>query len=180
MAVAARLNRAEKLGDRILKVDHAGEHGAVNIYRGQIHACRWRAPSLVAQLHDNRTHEEMHRNIFDLELTNRSVRRCRSYHLCGLGGYVLGLITGLIGPNAIAATTVAVERVVLGHLQEQLAALQGSDPMACETISSIIEDEQSHHDRAALQMQAGKLWSQILLPVVGGCTEVVIWLGMNL
>ena len=48
----------------------------------------------------------------------RGKPRCRSYHLCGVGGWMLGLITGLLGRQAIAATTVAVENVVLGHLQQ--------------------------------------------------------------
>lgn len=179
-AVSVRLNRAERLGDRILKVDHAGEHGATNIYRAQIAVCRWRAPALVADLDDNRRHEERHRAIFAEALRERSVRRCRSYHLCGVGGYCLGLITALMGPAAVAATTVAVEDVVLRHLGEQLASLRDSDPFAVRTIGSILEDEQSHRDGAASQIKAGAFWPRLIKPIVGIATETVIWLGMHL
>jgi 3-demethoxyubiquinol 3-hydroxylase len=68
----ARRNAGETLGDRILKVDHAGEHGAVNIYRGQIFVSRWRAPAIVAGLHEFRRHEERHRALFADELARRA------------------------------------------------------------------------------------------------------------
>jgi demethoxyubiquinone hydroxylase (CLK1/Coq7/Cat5 family) len=40
--------------DRILKVNHAGEHGAVNIYRGQRLACCWRDAALKRELEEFR------------------------------------------------------------------------------------------------------------------------------
>ena len=180
VAVAARLNRAERLGDRILKVDHAGEHGAVNIYRAQIAMCRWRAPNLVRGLENNLHHEERHRTIFAQALSERAVRRCRSYHLCGFGGYALGLITGVMGHSAVAATTVAVEDVVLRHLHAQLDSLHNSDEAAWRTIHSIVEDEQAHRDGAANQLSADTIWPRVLKPLVGVTTEMVIWLGMHL
>jgi len=97
------------LGDRIIKVNHAGEHGAINIYSGQILMARITAPSLLEQLVEFRSEEEKHRAIFLAESQRRGRPRYRSYWLCGIGGYLLGLITGLFGRRAIAATTVAVE-----------------------------------------------------------------------
>src|SRR5882672_10449042 len=120
MELIARLDPGESLGDRVLKVNHAGEHGAVNIYRGQALACRLRAPSLISSLREFQGHEEGHRALFWAELQRRGRRRCRSYHICGVGGFFLGAITGVLGPSAVAATTVAVERVVLRHLESQL------------------------------------------------------------
>lgn len=49
------------LGGRILKVDHAGEQGAVNIYRAQILAARFTAPARVPELCEFKSHEEQHR-----------------------------------------------------------------------------------------------------------------------
>ena len=89
-------------GDRILKVNHAGEHGAVNIYRGQRLACFWRDAGLKRELEEFRAHEERHRAIFAAELERRGLRRCRSYGLCGLGGLMLGLVTGICGRASIA------------------------------------------------------------------------------
>lgn len=168
------------LAERILKVNHAGENGAVHIYAGQLVFGRITAPDLVAELSDFRAHEEQHREIFSSELQRRGMRRCRSYVLCGIGGYVLGLLTGLFGRAAIASTTVAVERVVLSHLREQLSVLEGKDAEAVAAISRIVADEQEHHDRSVNHAARGKFWPAILTPVVAASTESVIWLGMRI
>lgn len=167
------------LGTRILKVNHAGEHGAICIYTGQILAARLTARGMVVELEEFRSHEMRHRAVFWAELQRRGRRRCRSYWLCALGGLVLGLGTGLLGRKAIAATTVAVERVVLRHLEHQLELLRGKDEAAVEAISSIIEDERQHHDHSAERLHGGKFWSKVLSPVVAASTEAVIWVGMR-
>ena len=166
--------------DRVLKVDHAGEHGAVNIYRGQRLVCSWRDEALRRELEEFRAHEERHRAIFAAELARRGVRRCRSYWLCGLGGFVLGVLTGICGRASIAAVTVAVERVVLRHLEVQLRELDGVDAAAHAAIASILDDERSHHDRAAQEPRQGIFWPRVLKPAVSAATEFVIWTGMKL
>lgn len=180
MELAVQTVRPHDLGNRILKVDHAGEHGAVNIYRGQILMARFTARDMRDELVEFQSHEQRHRAIFASELRRRHHPRCRSYWLCGLGGYVLGLITGLLGRSAIATTTVAVEAVVLRHLQHQLSDLRGLDPEAVAAIASIVAEEQQHHDRSALHVQAGSFWPRVLTPIVSASTETVIWLGMRL
>src|SRR5687767_10563910 len=169
-----------EFANRVLKVNHAGEHGAANIYAGQIFVARLTAPSLVAGLREFKSHEERHRAVFWAELTRRNQPRCRSYHLCGLGGFVLGLVTGVLGRRAIAATTVAVERVVLRHLAHQLSMLRSRDTAAAMAIASIVEEEQQHHDRSAIYGRAGGFWPAVLTPVVAVSTELVIWSGMRL
>lgn len=168
------------LGTRMLKVNHAGEHGAVNIYRGQLLAARLTAPRMRAELAEFMGHEESHREVFRAELARRAARRCISYRLCAVGGFTLGLITGLFGRQAIAATTVAVERVVLRHLEHQLESLRGVDDKAADAISTIIADERLHHDRSLAHASGRNPWTIILAPVVAVSTESVIWLGMHL
>ncbi|MFZ5842957.1 MAG: demethoxyubiquinone hydroxylase family protein [Pseudomonadota bacterium] len=175
-----RARRERTFGDRVLKVNHAGEFGAICIYSGQLLVARFTAPKLVPELVEFREHEKSHRAIFWAELQRRGLPRCRSYYFCGLGGYVLGVITGLLGYQAIMATTVAVERVVLGHLEHQVQVLQGKDVAALGAVENIIKEEKDHHDRSAAKLQSDALWLQILTPVVACSTEVVIWLGMKL
>jgi 3-demethoxyubiquinol 3-hydroxylase len=162
----------------MIKVDHAGEHGAVSIYKAQRRAARWRAPLMVGEIDDFIAHEQRHRTLFAAELQRRGVRRCRSFHLCGFGGWVLGLATGLLGPRAIALTTEAVESVVLRHLQHQLAVLSTNDPEAAAIIGQIVADEQEHHDRSAAQIIGEHMFDRVLRPAVRAGTEAVIWLGM--
>ena len=179
MEVLASVNPAD-LGDRIIKVNHAGEHGAISIYTGQILMARLTAPSLIGELVEFRAHEQGHRAIFGAELQRRGRKRCRSYWLCGFGGFVLGALTGLFGTAAIAATTVAVESVVLKHLEHQLSLLRGHDPAAVSAISAIVAEERQHHDQSAGHLRAGTFWPRVLTPVVSASTEAVIWLGMRL
>lgn len=135
-----------EFASRVLKVNHAGENGAVNIYAGQIFYARLTAPGMVAELAEFKSHEEGHRAIFWTELQRRNRPRCRSYWLCGLGGFALGLITGLLGRRAIAATTAAAERVVLRHLEHQHEHLRGKDDEAVRAIESIVAEERQRHD----------------------------------
>ncbi|KQV87807.1 ubiquinone biosynthesis protein UbiB [Massilia sp. Root351] len=167
------------LAGRILKVNHAGEQGAVCIYAGQICMARWTARPLLAEIRSFKAHEEGHRSIFLAELERRGVMRCKSYWLCAVGGYVLGLLTGLLGARAISLTTVAVERVVLKHLRQQLVAV-ADDAHAVAAISAILHEEQGHLDAATAQVLAGGVLSRMIGWTVSSATESVIWLGMRL
>jgi len=180
MALTARLNTGETLGDRVMKVDHAGEHGAICVYTVQKWFARWRAPDMLDELDSFLAHERSHRARFGAELTARGLRRCRSYYLCGLGGLILGGFTGLLGRNAIAATTVAIERVVLRHMREQFAALDGVDQGAAHALQQIIREEEDHHDRSAARLPINSRWRRIIEPLVSVSTETVIWIGMRL
>ncbi len=168
-----------KFGGLLMKVDHAGAHGAVCICRGQIAVARWRVPLLVPELEQFLAHDLRHRAIFTEELRRRGRRRCYSYHLCGLGGWILGLLSGLGGASAIAATSIAVERVVLAHLERQLKMLE-QDPPAFTAILMIVHDERAHRDRAKLAARQGSFWPRLIMPVVSTATSSVNWLGMKL
>lgn len=124
-------------------------------------------------------HERGHRSLFEAELRRRGELRCRSYWLCGAGGFALGMMTGFLGRGAIAATTVAVERVVLRHLEHQIDQLRLIDPTAVEAIGKIAGEERLHHDRAAACSGPDSAWQRLLSPVVSASTEAVIWLGMR-
>lgn len=163
-----------------MKVNHAGENGAVCIYAGQMLAAQLTARSMLPELAEFKSHEERHRRAFHAELERRGLRRCRSYALCAIGGYALGIVTGLCGRRAIAATTVAVEQVVLEHLRMQVAALTDTDRAAVSAIESIVIEEQHHHDRSADIAKASGIWLTLLVPVIRISTKAVIWLGMHL
>ncbi|MEJ1095845.1 MULTISPECIES: demethoxyubiquinone hydroxylase family protein [unclassified Pseudoxanthomonas] len=166
-------------GSRILKVNHAGENGAVNIYRAQIVVSRFSAPHMTDMLREFLSHEVRHRALFWERLQARRVRRCRSYLLCGLGGFALGLFTAMLGGGAIAATTHAVESVVLEHLERQMAELRDQDPTAYTAIADIVADEREHHDHSKRLTRVG-FWPLLISPIVRASTEAVIWLGMRL
>lgn len=169
----------EEFCGRIMKVNHAGEHGAISIYTGQIFMARLTGKSLVPELRAFRADEEKHRAIFYTELQRLGLQRCKSYWLCAAGGYALGLATGLLGAPAISLTTVAVERTVLRHLRRQTVLL-AHDAEAVAAIAGILDEEQRHHDQAAGHGTTTGIWGRMLGAAVSGMTESVIWLGMRL
>lgn len=176
---SGKLRPAGTVAEKMIKVDHAGENGAVNIYRAQRLVARLRAPPLLKQLAEFQQHEEEHRRIFQEHLARIGVRRCVSYHLSGIGGFSLGFVTGIIGPSAIAATTFAVEHVVLRHLEEQLEYLRSAAPDACGCVTQIYNDERAHHDAAQAALTRGRWLTRVLIAVVQFCTEQVIRIGMR-
>jgi 3-demethoxyubiquinol 3-hydroxylase len=180
LALSARLRPGESLGDRALKVNHAGEHGAVCIYAGQRWVARFTAPSMLHELERFQADERRHRDVFAAELARRGVRRCRSYLPCGVGGFVLGCATGLLGRRAIDATTVGVEQVVLRHLRAQMNALRRSDESAVHTIKLIVADEREHHQQSSMRLGDQSAAIRALTLAVAWVTESVIWLGMHL
>ncbi|KAF0091806.1 MAG: ubiquinone biosynthesis monooxygenase Coq7, partial [Hyphomonadaceae bacterium] len=133
----------------------------------------------LQKLREYESHEKEHREIFAKYLEIHGIRKCISYHLCGIGGLALGLITGLLGKQTIAATTFAVENVVVKHLQGQLIYLTGNDAVAAECVSRIINDENTHLSESESEFNAEKLLNRIAIAVVSFCTEAIIKFGMR-
>lgn len=165
---------------RIVKVDHAGEFGAINIYRAQILMAHVTARALLPVLRDFKAHEQRHLRVFWAVMEARGIRRCRSYYFCGLGGWCLGALTGLLGRGGIYACTAAVEEVVARHLRKQIAELEEmGDIDARDAVASILADEESHQSVGYAGSKDYWLYRPIRC-VVGASTEFVIRLGMAL
>ncbi len=165
---------------RIIKVNHAGEFGAVNIYRAQIHVARFTAPSLLPTLQEFIEHERRHLDTFWQYLAKHGIARCRSYWFCGIGGYVLGFITAFMGRPGIMACTAAVESVVTGHLIHQMDQLKAEgDVEALSAVESIVVEELEHQAVGVAQGKGSILYKP-LGAVVSAATAFVIWLGMKL
>lgn len=132
---------------KILKVNHAGEFGAINIYKAQLFMCNIFMKQHVPMLKEFLEDEQRHRDLFWIEIQRRNGIKCKSYWLCGVGGYFMGFISSLLGTKGIMACTWAVESVVINHLQNQLIYLSSkSDIDAYNTVKSILEDEINHRD----------------------------------
>ncbi len=179
MTAGRKLRPAQTTAEKMIKVDHTGENGAVNIYRGQKLISYLRSPRLVEQLDEFQKHEQSHRQIFKSFLDQSGIRQCMSYHLAGLGGFALGVTTGLLGKSAIMATTYAVENVVLQHLEHQSDFLKIDHPEAHNCVQKIIKDEQDHHDHAFDNLDMTKFTSKLVEKTVRFCTEAVIRFGMR-
>jgi ubiquinone biosynthesis monooxygenase Coq7 len=164
----------------MLRLDHAGELGAIQIYRAQILVGRLLRRGCVATLEEFLTHERRHYATFSAALARIGARPCRSLLLCALGGFVLGLLTGVLGARAIMACTDAVETVVHRHLEEQLAWLAPRDAHAHAAVASIVRDEREHRDAARQALGPGRgPIERVVHRCAAAATEGVIRLGMR-
>ena len=134
----------------ILRVDHAGELGAVHIYRGQ-RAVMDRAPGqmrIAEQLAEMEGHEQVHLSRFDEILTERGVRPTLMAPLWRVAGFALGAGTALLGEKAAHACTEAVETVIEQHYAGQIAELEKREPDLAAELSKFRDDELAHKDIA--------------------------------
>jgi 3-demethoxyubiquinol 3-hydroxylase len=159
---------------RILKVNHAGEHGAIRIYRSQIAIARWRCPDVVPELEEMLAHEISHRARFADAMPSRHAKPCRMLFLWGVGGRLLGGGTALVGRNAIWACTAAVEEAVHRHLNDQLAFLSNCDQGLYSLIDSIKAEELSHLDHAEKNLTSRGLIVSLLRRSIDAVTEILI------
>ena len=161
---------------RIVKVNHAGEHGAIRIYAAQIGVSRWLWPDVVPILSEMLGHEREHCAAFRGAMTQRHARPCRVMSLWSWGGWLLGFITALSGRQGIWICTAAVEAAVHRHLDDQLHFLTGRDAELHGIISSIREEELSHLNHAESRIENPNAAQGVLRRVISDTTDVVIWL----
>jgi len=161
---------------RILKVNHAGEYGAIRIYRAQIWIARRLYPDVLRFLEETLEHEVEHCKLFKGAMPQRQARPCRIMSLWGNGGFVLGFMTALLGRQGIWICTEAVEATVHKHLDDQLYFLKTRDPELYALIDEIREEELSHLHHAQEQISSRGLWKRALGLLVVVATETVIWL----
>jgi len=134
----------------ILRVDHAGELGAVHIYRGQqaVFARAKDKQAIAAQLREMEGHEAVHLKAFDGLLNDRHVRPTLLAPLWRAAGFALGAGTALLGEKAAHACTEAVESVIEDHYAGQISELQHRDPPLAAELTKFRDDELGHRDQA--------------------------------
>jgi ubiquinone biosynthesis monooxygenase Coq7 len=132
----------------ILRVDHAGELGAVYIYRGQRAVLDARGGALPAQLAHMEAQEAVHLAAFDRLLPEHGVRPTLFTPLWRLAGFALGAGTALIGETAAHACTEAVETVIEGHYAGQIEELSETHPTLAAELSGFRDDELEHRQDA--------------------------------
>jgi 3-demethoxyubiquinol 3-hydroxylase len=134
----------------ILRVDHAGELGAVHIYRGQ-RAVLGAAPGherIAGQLEEMEGHEAAHLARFDKLLNEHRVRPTAMAPIWRVAGFALGAGTALLGEKAAHACTEAVEDVIEKHYASQIAELEGRDPELAAELTKFRDEEIAHRDHA--------------------------------
>lgn len=161
----------------ILRVDHAGEYGAIRIYGAQIAVARRVAPDILPFLEEALADERRHRATFEAALRARRERPCDLLPLWGIGGSILGMVTAMLGRRAILTCTEAVERTVHRHMNDQIAWLARHDQVLAAAITAIRDEEATHleHAHAAL-LGENSVSLRLLDKIVAGAVELLVWI----
>jgi ubiquinone biosynthesis monooxygenase Coq7 len=132
--------------EAMIRVDHAGEYGAVRIYEGQLAVLRKRGSADT--IRHMAEQEQRHLKTFDRLVNERKVRPTALEPLWRVAGYALGMGTALLGEQAAFACTAAVEEVIDAHYTAQLAELGERDPELKSTVEDFRAEEAQHRQLA--------------------------------
>ncbi|XP_053678887.1 5-demethoxyubiquinone hydroxylase, mitochondrial [Anopheles nili] len=140
--------RCSKLVDSVLRVDHAGELGANQIYRGQMAVLgHTKSGKTIQHMWEQ---EKAHKEEFDRLINKYRARPTALLPFWNVAGFALGAGTALLGEKAAMACTVAVESVIVEHYNDQLRKLMDdptfTDKELLDTIQRFRDEEQEHHD----------------------------------
>lgn len=133
--------------EAMIRVDHAGEYGAVRIYEGQLAVLGRRSSKTAAAIRRMAEQEQRHLKAFDTLINERRVRPTALEPLWRIAGFALGATTALLGEKAAMACTAAVEEVIDEHYAGQIGRLD-HDPEMKATVEDFRAEEIAHRDEA--------------------------------
>lgn len=164
----------DQLVQRVLRVDQAGEYGAVRIYEGQL-AVLGRSPvgPVIRQMAEG---EREHLATFNALLPQRRVRPTLLHPLWHVAGFALGAGTALLGARAAMACTAAVEEVIDAHYARQVAALGEDEPELRDLCERTRQEEVEHRDISLDHGAAGAPAYKALTGVIKAGSRAAIWL----
>jgi ubiquinone biosynthesis monooxygenase Coq7 len=159
---------------RFLRVNHAGEYGAVRIYEGQL-AVLGRTP--VGQvIREMAEKEREHLSTFNALLPSRRVRPTALQPLWHVAGFALGAATALLGARAAMACTVAVEEVIDEHYRGQLARLDDDEADLRAVFEQFRRDEVEHGQTAIAHEAEAAPGFRPLTGAIRAGSRLAIWL----
>jgi ubiquinone biosynthesis monooxygenase Coq7 len=163
---------------RMIRVDHAGEYGAVRIYDGQLAVIgRGRARDEIRRMAEQ---EKRHLAAFDEMMRRRNVRPTALQPLWHLAGFALGAGTALLGERAAMACTVAVEEVIDEHYARQAERLGSADPALDETVRSFRADELRHRAVALEHGATEAVGYDLIAGAIKAGSRLAIWLSTRI
>jgi ubiquinone biosynthesis monooxygenase Coq7 len=137
--------------EAMIRVDHAGEYGAVRIYEGQLAVLKRRKSASVETIQHMADQEQRHLKTFDRLVNERRVRPTALEPVWRVAGFALGAVTAAMGEKAAFACTAAVEEVIDEHYASQVAALKDKDPALKTMVEDFRAEEAAHREEALKQ-----------------------------
>ncbi len=136
--------------EEFIRVDHAGEHGAIKIYEGQLLALNTfiKDEDLKKTIQEMKIHEKEHCDYFENEIKRRNIKPTKLLPLWDLLGVSLGFGSTILGKKATMLCTASVEEVIDEHYLNQINQLGTDENKLKEKIKKFRSDELHHKDIA--------------------------------
>ena len=140
----------KKTIEEFIRVDHAGERGAIKIYEGQLLALNtvFKDEKLKKTIEEMKFNEKEHLDFFEKELKKRNIKPTKFLPIWDLLGVGLGFGTTLLGKRAAMLCTASVEEVIDEHYQKQINQIEDDEKQLKKKIIKFKEDELHHKDIA--------------------------------
>ena len=162
--------------EEFIRVDHAGERGAVKIYEGQLLALNTivKNESLKKIIEEMKIHEKEHCEFFENEIKKRKIKPTKFLPLWDLLGVGLGFGSTLLGKKAAMLCTASVEEVIDKHYLNQINQLGPEEKELKKKITKFREDELNHKDIAYDEGASKKGFYSIMDKIIKTGSKIAI------
>ena len=136
--------------EEFIRVDHAGERGAIKIYEGQLLALNTfiKNDKLKKTIEDMKEHEREHCDYFENEIKKRNIKPTKLLPLWDLLGVGLGFGSTILGKKAAMLCTASVEEVIQEHYSNQIKQIESDEKKLKDKIIKFRKDELDHKNIA--------------------------------
>ena len=162
--------------EEFIRVDHAGERGAIKIYEGQLLALNTlvKNDKLKKKIEDMKEHEKEHCNYFENEIKKRNIKPTKFLPLWDLMGIGLGFGSTLLGKKAAMLCTASVEEVIDKHYLDQINQLGPEEKELKKKITKFRQDELDHKDIAYEEGASKKGFYSIMDKIIKTGSKIAI------
>ena len=140
----------KKILEEIIRVDHAGERGAIKIYEGQLLALKTikQDETLKDKIEEMKKQEKEHLEYFEKEIQKRKIKPTSLLPLWDVMSVALGFGSALLGKKATMLCTASVKEVIDGHYKNQIKKLGDYETDLNKKIEKFKKDEINHKNIA--------------------------------
>ena len=166
----------QKKIEEFIRVDHAGERGAIKIYEGQLLALSTlvKDDELKKTIKNMKEHEEVHCSFFENEIKKRDIKPTKLLPLWDLLGLGLGFGSTILGKKAAMLCTASVEEVIDGHYKNQIDQIGPDEKNLKNNIIKFREDELHHKDIAYNEGASKKGFYSVINKVIKTGSKLAI------
>ena len=170
------MKKTDSKVEEFIRVDHAGERGAVKIYEGQLLALNTivKNDDLKKTIEDMKEHEIEHCQFFENEIKKRKIRPTKFLPLWDLLGVGLGFGSTLLGKKAAMLCTASVEEVIDKHYLDQINQLGPEEKELKKKIIKFRDDELDHKDIAYEEGATKKGFYSIMDKIIKTGSKIAI------